>query len=325
MMNLAGGFGTSLHKTKQVSAFSLSDFEHEGIFARYYFDTCSKDTKERQGELGAEEKKELEAKQEQSKKEIEQEFFSIRRNYARSHDPLSNEMQEWLGLGLHSKYDGKKGIAKYGRPPVMLMVALDVSGSMDCTITASEGEMQSTSKIEIAKHSLLSMLRQLKDNDSIGIVTFNTQCEVLFPLTVWKQANAESLKKVITSVVAGGGTDLSVAFAGASKVLKEKRAKDSSSVPSNTQYRILFLTDMQPNSGERRKTGLFGLAEECANEQIYTTFVGVGEDFGSDLAQYISTDLKGAQYMTVRTAKEFEDLMTENFEYSIFPIIFDFK
>ncbi|ETO32295.1 von Willebrand factor type A domain-containing protein [Reticulomyxa filosa] len=277
-MQSASTLGTSLHKSKSV--FSVHDFEHEGIFGRYYFDTYPLGMKvENAGEISAEEKNDLEAKQEQSKKDIEQAFFTIRTNYARSRDPISNEMQEWLGIGMHSKYDGKKGIAKYGRPNVALVVALDVSGSMSCDIPSGEGDTTLTSKLDVAKYSLVSMLKQLKDNDSLGIVTFTSECQVVFPLTPWKQANAESLKQKIISLAAGGGTDLS---------------------------------------------GLFGLANSCSKQHIYTTFVGIGEDFGSELAQYISTNLKGAQYMTVRTAKEFEDIMNENFEYSIFPTIFDF-
>jgi len=330
----ASSFGTSLHKSKEVddssTGLQLSDLEHEGIFARYYFDTYPNLSELNQtGETSVEEKKEMEAKKESSNKQIQEEFFTIRTNYAKCRDPVSNEMQEWLGLGLHSKYDGKKAIAKYGRPNVALIIVLDISGSMDDLIEMSEGEKEQHTKLNVAKHSLLSMLRNLKDKDWLSIVVFDDSADVIHPLTPWKQSNAESLKKTILSIKTRGGTDLSVAFKKASEVARDHIAKASKSTSSNSQsrmeYRIIFLTDMQPNMGETSKTGLFGMADECSKQQIYTTFVGVGQDFGSELTQHISTNLRGGQYMTVRTAKEFEDLMSENFDYSVFPLIFDFK
>jgi len=89
----------------------------------------------------------------------------------------------------------KKGIAKYGRPDVTLVIALDVSGSMGESLSSGEGYSGATQKLEVAKESLLSMLKELKDNDYIGITTFDTSCQIIFPITKWKQANAESLKK----------------------------------------------------------------------------------------------------------------------------------
>ncbi|ETO28605.1 von Willebrand factor type A domain-containing protein [Reticulomyxa filosa] len=327
-MDCSGSFGTSLHKSKDINALSVHDFEHEGIFGRYFFDTYPTGTNVVQGEQSTEEKKEQDVRHEQLKKEAEQDFLAVRTNYARSRDPVSNEMQEWLGIGTHSKYDGKKGIAKHGRPSVSLVVALDVSGSMDCGIaSSSEGETSYTSKLDVAKYSLVSMLKNLKDNDSLGIVTFDEECHVIYPLTPWKQSSAEELKGKIMSLQTSGGTDLSVAFRGASQLLEQQLQADKKKVTQGirTEYRILFMTDMQPNTGETSEKGLFGMANRCSQQRIYTTFVGIGEDFGSELAQFISTNLKGGQYMTVRTAKEFEDLMTENFDYSIFPTIFDFK
>ncbi|ETO13047.1 von Willebrand factor type A [Reticulomyxa filosa] len=300
-------FGTSLHKTKQATSLILNDFEHEGIFGRYYFDTYPSEVR---GEVTEEESKELQAKKEESMKEIAKDFFTMRTNYARSRDPISNEMYQWLGLGLHSNTMEKKGLPN-----------MDVRH-----ITPGEGETKYVSKIAVAKESLLSMLKELKPDDSIAVVLFTTTCNVLVPLTQWKQGDAEKIKRSIMSITATGGTDLSAAFKGASKLLQDKIDSDKkANTTTNVQYRILFMTDMRPNTGETRETGLFGLANSCSQQQIYTTFVGIGEDFGSELAQHISTNLKGAQYMTVRTATEFAELMTENFEYSIFPTIFDFE
>jgi len=82
---------------------------------------------------------------------------------------------------------------------------------------------------------------------------------------------------------------------------------------------------MRPTTGETQEGGLFYLATECSKYSIYSTFVGIGEDFGTELTQYITTNLRGGMYMTIRSAREFEELMNENFDYSVFPVAFDFQ
>jgi hypothetical protein len=102
---------------------------------------------------------------------------------------------------MNSKYDGD-GIKSFGRPPVKVIVLLDISGSMGCPF--QEGEvihllirlrllspssspfsspspspfpcnwLKSRSKLEVAKESLFSILDQLKQNDHFGLVLFNT-------------------------------------------------------------------------------------------------------------------------------------------------------
>ncbi|ETO14854.1 von Willebrand factor type A domain-containing protein [Reticulomyxa filosa] len=189
--------------------------------------------------------------------------------------------------------------------------------------------------MEVAKSSLLSMLKQLKEDDWLSIVTFNTEANVAYPLTQWKQANAEDVKKKIGELKAGGGTDLGIAFLAAQhvfesqEVLRSNNVNDDKDKPvkasSHIENRIMFFTDMQPTSGETQKGGLFALADECGAKGVYTTFVGIGQDFGAELTQHITTNLRGGQYMTIRNAREFEDLMTENFDYSVFPVAFDFQ
>jgi hypothetical protein len=41
------------------------------------------------------------------------------------------------------------------------------------------------------------------------------------------------------------------------------------------ERRIIFLTDMQPTTGEKSPTGLFGIAQANARMGIYATFIGI--------------------------------------------------
>ncbi len=49
--------------------------------------------------------------------------------YAETRDPLTNELEKYISLGLISKFDGN-GILKYGRPFCKIILVLDISGSM---------------------------------------------------------------------------------------------------------------------------------------------------------------------------------------------------
>ncbi len=48
---------------------------------------------------------------------------------AKSFNQLMDRQEYFVNVGLISKYDGK-GILKYGRPKVKIVILLDISGSM---------------------------------------------------------------------------------------------------------------------------------------------------------------------------------------------------
>ena len=64
---------------------------------------------------------------------------------AKSLNPISEEMEYFVNVGLISKYDGE-GIKKFGRPNAKIVILLDISGSMS-------GE-----KLETAKDCLVELL-----------------------------------------------------------------------------------------------------------------------------------------------------------------------
>ena len=77
-----------------------------------------------------------------------------------------------------------------------------------------------------------------------------------------------------------------------------------------------------PNTGMISDEGLLSYIKGNADKGIFTTFIGVGVDFNTELIEGIS-DAKGANYYSVHNSKEFKERMGEQFEYMVTPLVFD--
>ncbi len=131
-------------------------------------------------------------------------------------DPITNQDEYWLSVGLNSKLDGK-GLQEHGgRRDVNLVIVLDVSGrysgprrsvqtirrsllhSMHETFGA--GDDRST-KMEVAKSAIITgLLPQLRPTDRVSIITFNTKANVLWPLREVRDIQTDQLKNAVSSM-----------------------------------------------------------------------------------------------------------------------------
>ena len=92
------------------------------------------------------------------------------------------------------------------RAPVNVAIVLDRSGSM-------EGR-----KLEEAKRAAIMAIGQLRDDDVISVVTYESTVDVLVPAT--KLYNREAIRNAIRGITSAGKTAL---FAGVSKGSRELR------------------------------------------------------------------------------------------------------
>jgi len=158
---------------------------------------------------------------------------------ASAKNPLSHEMEHFVGVNFCSKYDGA-GIEQLGRPKLNLVAALDISGSMS---NSFDGGANKDSKLKVAKECLLIILSSLGPEDSFGLVVFNHQVTVVQPLELMANLKPEALKNTIQKLRPGGGTQLADGLKGATKLYENAKEGD------NISNRILFLTDMEANEG----------------------------------------------------------------------------
>jgi Ca-activated chloride channel family protein len=278
-----------------------SDLTYEGLFYDYYFETgaaleCNK-------------------------------LFCPSYSYALSKDPFSGERQYYLALGLNS------GIKDFQRKKLNLMVVLDYSGSMGSPFDQyyydrfgnmmeanPSGRESSKTKMQIADESVVALLDHLRPDDRFGMVIFSDDAFLLDPLTDMADKNPDRLKSSILGIRETYGTNMEAGMQAGTAQFDRLLPQGG----SEYENRIIFLTDAMPNLGETGDLPLYRMLEENARKGIYTTFIGIGMDFNSELVEGI-TKIKGANYYSVHSAQEFRQRMDDEFDFMVTPLVFDLR
>ena len=250
------------------------------------------------------------------------ELFSPSYSTAISKDPISNNNEYYMTVGLNSNIKE----SDFKRKKLNLVVVLDISGSMSSRFNSyyydgNKNEDDSDkSKMEIANESVNVLIDQLKEADRFGMVLFDDQAYLGKPLSLVGDTDIEAIKNHILEINANGGTNFERGYTKATELFKEYKNIN------NEEYenRIIVITDAMPNTGNTTGTGLLSYVKKNSEDKIYTTFIGVGVDFNTELIEKIS-DVKGANYYSVHSSKDFKERMSEQFEYMVTPLVFDLK
>ena len=275
-----------------------TDVTYEGLFYDYRFET--------------------------GQKEECQKLFCPTYSSAISRDPISGQPQRYLSVGLNS------GISDFARKKLNLVVVLDYSGSMGSPFNEYyydrfgsrvdvEGDSRlSKSKMEIADRAVVELLGHLEGEDRFGLVVFSDEAYLVDPLTRIDDKDLDALKAAIIEIEEYGGTNMEAGMMKGTAAFGKYGEFD----PVEGENRIIFITDAMPNLGETGEGGLLRILRENARKGIYTTFIGVGVDFNTELVEEISK-VRGANYYSVHSAKEFEERMDEEFDFMVTPLVFD--
>ena len=278
-----------------------TDVTYEGLFYDYYFYT---------GE--AKECKKL---------------FCPSYSYAISKDPFSMQPQYYLSVGLNS------GMTDFKRKKLNLVVVLDFSGSMGSPFDEyyydrfgnkveqnADDSGTSKTKMEIADESVVALLSHLKPDDRFGMVLFSDDAFLVDPLTSVADKDMSRLKSRIMEIKETYGTNMEAGMEKGTALFNRFLQANK----SEYENRIIFLTDAMPNMGETDKLGLYRMLEDNADQGIYTTFIGIGVDFNTELVESISK-IKGCNYYSVHSAKEFKSRMDDEFDFMVTPLVFDLR
>ncbi len=308
-----GTIGLSVGGAKDINNFRENilndylplptDITYEGLFYDYYFDT---------------------GMPQESRK-----LYNPSYSFAVTRDPLSCETEYYMSVGLNSGLKEED----FARKKLNLVIVLDVSGSMSeeynryyydnfglrHDIYNEEGIMHRT-KIESATYAVADIINQLNDDDRLAVVTFNSDASVLRSMKDVSYREMDDLIDDILDLRAGGNTNMSAGIEKGTRQLRNVYRSDS----YEYENRIIFLTDAQPNTGDLSASGMMGMVRKNADDHIYTTFIGIGVDFNSQLINEI-TKVKGANYYSVHSPREFNERVSEEFEYMVTPLIFNVR
>ena len=269
-----------------------TDITYEGLFYDYYFDT------------GADSECHV--------------LFCPSYSYAVSADPFSNKPQYYLSVGLNS---GIKE-ADFGRKDLNLVIVMDVSGSMGSPFdiyhydASQVTDHDTRTKMAIANEAVAGLLDHLGPDDNLGLVLFDDMAHVARPLGSMAFTDVNLLKSDILGIYADGGTNMAAGMDAATLMLGD--------AIDGYENRIIFLTDAMPNRGDTTQDGLLGTISDNAKSGIYTTFIGIGVDFNTELVEAL-TKVRGANHYSVHSASEFQNRMVDEFEFMVTPLVFDLE
>lgn len=277
-----------------------TDITYEGLFYDYFFDT--------------------------GKQKECFELFCPSYSYAVSKDPFSQETEYYMTVGLNS---GIKE-SQFHRKNLNVMVVLDISGSMGSPfdqyyydqklgVTPKESaEERNKTKMKVANEAIVAMLEHLQPQDRFGMALFDGSAYEAKPLNYVGETDMDAIKKHILEITEQGSTNHEAGYTKGMDLIK------TANLPKDPDYetRIIFLTDAMPNTGNTDKDSLLGMVSQAALNNIYTTFIGVGIDFNSELIESI-TKVRGANYYSVHSTGEFKNRMDTEFEYMVTPLVFD--
>jgi Ca-activated chloride channel family protein len=240
----------------------------------------------------------------------------------RSTDPLTGDSVDYLSVGLNSNLSE----AEFERKRLNLVVVLDISGSMGSRFDEyyydepSTGPVSNKPKMTIANESVVAMLDHLREGDRFGMVLFESEAHLAKPVSPFEHTAVDALKENILELRPDGGTNMEAGFAMGMALLSEYRDAD----PSVFENRVVFLTDAMPNTGATSAGSLLGMVQQGGEQNIFSTFVGIGVDFNTELTEQI-TKARGANYFSVHNETEFKVRLDDEFELMVTPLVFDLK
>jgi len=280
---------------------------YEGLFHEYYFDTGGDGSCES--------------------------WFCPTYTPAITDDPLSGETERYLTVGL----DSGLSQSEFERPPLNLVLVLDISGSMRSAFDdyyydkfgnrkKVDGET-ARPKIDVAKDVLAELTTHLRPDDRLGVVLFNNSSNVAKPMRRVEATDMEAIRiHIQEDIRAGGGTNISAGMDDAESILGEVLSGNapgfSGGDDSEYENRMILMTDAQTNMGETDADELRSNLETRAAKDIHTSVVGIGVDFNADLIEQI-TAVKGSNYYSVYSTDQFEQRMIAEFEYMVTPLVYD--
>ncbi|MDH2391693.1 von Willebrand factor type A domain-containing protein [Streptomyces sp. HNM0663] len=204
---------------------------------------------------------------------------------------------EWslVRVGLATGFSERTG----ERPPAALTFVIDVSGSMS-----------EPGRLDLVKKSLGILTDELRDDDSIAVVTFSKEAETRLPMTRLG-AHRDRVHRVVDRLEAGDSTNVEAGVTtGYDVAVKGRR--------SGATNRVVLLSDALANTGETEADAILDRIDDARSEFGITLFgVGVGSRYGDALMERLADKGDGhTTYVSTEdeARKVFVDQLPRNLE-----------
>ncbi|WP_338678270.1 von Willebrand factor type A domain-containing protein [Streptomyces sp. SCSIO 30461] len=176
--------------------------------------------------------------------------------------------QDWslLRVGLATRTADRTA----ERPPAALTFVVDVSGSM-----AEPG------RLDLVRESLGILTDQLRDDDSIALVTFSGEAETRLPMT-GLGGRRDRIRQIVNGLEPGDSTNVGAGVGTGYDVAAEGYRKGATN-------RVVLLSDALANTGDTDADAILERIDTSRREYGITLFgVGVGSDYGDQLMERLT-------------------------------------
>lgn len=160
------------------------------------------------------------------------------------------------------------------RMPLSIVAVIDRSGSMD------DGRM------DAAKRCTIDLVKQLRSDDEIGVVVYDSEITTVLPLTSVTTAQA-LIEPLMNTFDARGSTDLHGGWLAGAALLAPRTS-------ANRVCRVILLSDGHANHGVTDLAAIQSQVAQLAQAGVTTTTVGIGLGFNEELMSAIATAGRGS-------------------------------
>jgi Ca-activated chloride channel family protein len=205
----------------------------------------------------------------------------------------------WLAqVGFTSGLDA----ATFQRAPLNLVAVVDKSGSMT-------GE-----PIETVQHALRAVVAELGPQDQLSIVLYGSTVHTWLPPT--RASDPQALLAAIDGITIEGSTHMEAGLQHGFALARDSRRSFDGTT------RVMLFTDERPNTGRTDAESFMGMAEAASRDGVGMTTIGVGVQFGAELAQKVSS-VRGGNLLFFSDIGQMRETFAEEFDYLVTELGYD--
>jgi len=194
--------------------------------------------------------------------------------------------------------------ATWHREPLNLVAVVDKSGSMN------------GKPLDLVKACLLKVLSQLGPEDQMAIVLYGDRSYVHLQPTSTSERNKEDIESAIDAIVSAGSTNMEEGLRMGFELARESQQTFKG------RTRVMQFTDERPNVGDTSAGGFMGLMEAGSRDGIGQTTIGVGVQFGAELAAKVSS-VRGGNLFFFPNAAEMEKTFGDELDMLVTELAYD--
>lgn len=206
----------------------------------------------------------------------------------------------FMGLAFDTNINPKT----WRRAPLNLVAVIDKSGSMS-------GE-----PLDHARKALLNAIGEMGEGDQLSIVLYGDTVETYLPPTKVTRASKAELRRAVKAVRSRGATYMEAGLERGFDLAQQTQAGFDGTT------RLMLFTDERPNVGRTDAESFMGMARAASAHDIGMSTIGVGVEFGAELATKVSS-VRGGNLFFVRGEEDIDRLFAKEFDFMISEIARD--